>query len=150
YRGYDSCGVAVVAGDALTMRKDVGSVSDVSARERFRDLQGRMGIAHTRWATHGGGTRENAHPHPSCDGSLAVVHNGVIHNWRALRTRLEAAGHRFLSGTDTEVVAHLVEEHLRTWELEEAFCRALGELEGSYAICMVSTRSPQTILCAKS
>jgi glucosamine--fructose-6-phosphate aminotransferase (isomerizing) len=150
YRGYDSCGVAVLDGQTLAIRKDVGSVSEVSARERFQDLRGATGIAHTRWATHGGVTRENAHPHPSCDGTLAVIHNGVIHNWRALRTRLESAGHAFRSATDTEVVAHLVEEHLRDADLETAFCRAIAEIEGSYAFCLVSANHPGSIYCAKS
>jgi glucosamine--fructose-6-phosphate aminotransferase (isomerizing) len=150
YRGYDSCGVAVLHDGQVLVRKNVGGVEEVAQRERFLDLAGRVGIAHTRWATHGGVTRENAHPHLSCDASFAVVHNGIIDNYRALRDRLAAEGHTFRSETDTEVVAHLCESHLASaGDPVEAFLRAVAELQGSYALALVTAHLPGRILCAK-
>jgi glucosamine--fructose-6-phosphate aminotransferase (isomerizing) len=150
YRGYDSCGIAVLGDGRIEVRKNVGGVEDVGQRERFLDLTGTVGIAHTRWATHGGVTRDNAHPHLSCDGQFAVVHNGIIDNYRGLRDRLVADGHHFVSATDTEIVAHLLE----AWQAKlgdpvEAFLHVLGELKGSYALAVVTVLAPGRILCAK-
>lgn len=150
YRGYDSCGVAFVENRHIEVRKDVGTVDEVDSRASLRNLQAHVGIAHTRWATHGKVTRENAHPHSSCDGAFAVVHNGIIANFRTLRERLERAGHRFRSETDTEVIAHLVEEHFRTTgDVEAALVATLRELEGSYALAMISIHDPERIYCAR-
>jgi len=150
YRGYDSCGIAVLGDGRIEVRKNVGGVEEVGQRERFLDLCGSVGIAHTRWATHGGVTRENAHPHLSCDRQFAVVHNGIIDNYRELRERLAAEGHHFVSATDTEIVAHLLEAcQAKLGDPVEAFLHALGELRGSYALAVVTTLAPGRILCAK-
>ncbi|MCX8070950.1 MAG: glutamine--fructose-6-phosphate transaminase (isomerizing) [Candidatus Binatia bacterium] len=150
YRGYDSCGVAFVENRHIEVRKDVGTVDEVDSRANLRNLMACVGIAHTRWATHGKVTRENAHPHLSCDGCFAVVHNGIVGNYRTLRARLEQAGHRFRSETDTETIAHLVEEHYRrTGDVEAAWVATLRELEGSYALAMISVHDPERIYCAR-
>ncbi|GIW44686.1 MAG: glutamine--fructose-6-phosphate aminotransferase [Candidatus Binatia bacterium] len=150
YRGYDSCGVAFVENRHIEVRKDVGTVDEVDNRANLRNLAARVGIAHTRWATHGKVTRENAHPHLSCDGAFAVVHNGIIANYRTLRDRLERAGHRFRSETDTETIAHLVEDHYRrSGDVEAAWVATLRELEGSYALAMISLHDPERIYCAR-
>src|SRR5689334_11191976 len=112
YRGYDSAGVAYHAGDRLILAKRKGRLSDLAGVLAAPAQGARAAIAHTRWATHGEPSDENAHPHPDCTGRIAVVHNGIIENWRALRERLEREGHHFRSDTDTEVLAHLIEAHL--------------------------------------
>jgi glucosamine--fructose-6-phosphate aminotransferase (isomerizing) len=150
YRGYDSCGVAVVGRNGLVVRKDVGTVDDVHRRLPLNETEGRVGIAHTRWATHGEVTRANAHPHVSCSGDFAVVHNGIIANYRHLREELVSEGHQFRSATDTETIVHLVEKYYRSMgSMERAFCKALGRLEGSYAIALVSAHEPDRIYCAR-
>ncbi len=108
YRGYDSVGMATLSGSAFSVKKDVGKVEEVNSRLDFASMEGNMGLAHTRWSTHGGVTRENAHPHLDCTGRIAVVHNGIIENYQQLRS--EMGSHRFLSQTDTEVVPHLIEQ----------------------------------------
>src|SRR5215510_3378246 len=113
YRGYDSCGIAVVNDHHLEVRKNVGTVDEVDSKEQIRALGAQVGIAHTRWATHGRVTRENAHPHEACHGEFAVVHNGIIANYKALREELQKSGHRFRSDTDTEIIAHLIEQHFK-------------------------------------
>jgi len=149
YRGYDSAGVAVADGDRIDVRKCEGRVEDLATSLDGDDLAGTVGIGHTRWSTHGPPTDANAHPHPDCGGSVAVVHNGIIENHDELRDRLTAAGHVFASDTDTEVVSHLVEEYLAEGRVESpngsvhetsvdrAFRKAVGDLSGSFAIAMV-------------
>jgi glucosamine--fructose-6-phosphate aminotransferase (isomerizing) len=150
YRGYDSCGMAVINARTTTVRKNVGHVAEVAEKEVFSSLSGKVGIAHTRWATHGGVTRLNAHPHASCDGRLAVVHNGIISNYKELRSKLKRKKHSFASETDSEVIAHLVEEKLNSHSsLENAFLAALCELEGSYAVALISLEEPKSIFCGK-
>ncbi|MDP7112066.1 MAG: glutamine--fructose-6-phosphate transaminase (isomerizing), partial [Myxococcota bacterium] len=150
YRGYDSCGVAVIHDEQLEIRKNVGSVEEVNALEGLTRLSGEVGIAHTRWATHGKVNRENTHPHTGCRGDLAVVHNGIIANYRVLRERLQAEGHKFLSETDTEVIAHLIEGNMDAGlNLEDAFRRSARELEGTFALAVIALRERDRILCAK-
>ena len=150
YRGYDSCGVAIVTRTGLVVRKDVGTVDEVHRRIPLDEVAGAVGIAHTRWATHGAVTRDNAHPHTSCAGDFAVVHNGIIANYRHLREELTSEGHEFRSSTDTETIVHLVEKYRRSMgSLERAFAKALGRLEGSYAVAMVSIHEPDRIYCAR-
>lgn len=150
YRGYDSCGVAIVNSHGIEVRKDVGPVAEVAYRQGLSLAHGTVGIAHTRWATHGGVSRENAHPHLSCDGNFAVVHNGILSNHRALRAELQSRGHRFSSQTDTEVFAHLLEEMHRPGDaVEKTFVQALHRLEGSFAVAMISIHDPQRIYCAR-
>jgi glucosamine--fructose-6-phosphate aminotransferase (isomerizing) len=134
----------------LQVRKDVGKVDDVNGRLGLDSLPGTVGVAHTRWATHGAPTMLNAHPHTDCMGSIAIVHNGIIENFLALKKELQELNHVFTSRTDSEVIAHLVEEFLKRGErLEEAFRRALLRLEGSYAVALISARHPNLLLAAR-
>jgi glutamine---fructose-6-phosphate transaminase (isomerizing) len=150
YRGYDSCGVAFLTNAHIEVRKDIGTVDEVDNKESLHGLSGMVGIAHTRWATHGRVTRENAHPHQSCGSDFAVVHNGIIANYKALKEDLRKAGHMFLSETDTEVIAHLIEHnYAKVGDVERAFVDALQTLEGSYALAMISTHAPDHIFCAR-
>src|SRR6266540_3879842 len=150
YRGYDSAGVAVVGGEGLQIRRAAGRIKVLEGLLRERPVQGSVGIGHTRWATHGRPTDENAHPHTDGSGDLVVVHNGIIENYLAIKERLQGEGHRFTSETDTEVIAHLIERHLKdTPRLDEAVRRALGELAGSYAIAVLHRNMPDRLVAAK-
>src|SRR3984893_14307993 len=143
YRGYDSAGIAVLGASGLEGRRAAGRLKVLEGPPRGRPLQGSIGIGHTRWATHGRPTDDNAHPHTDGSGTLVVVHNGIIENYLPIKERLAAGGHVFTSETDTEVIAHLIERHLQDApRLEEAVRRALGELRGSYAIVVLSKRAP--------
>src|SRR5438034_3262317 len=135
YRGYDSCGVAILNRGRLAVRKEVGTVEEVDRRVSLAEVEGCVGIAHTRWATHGEVSRVNAHPHSSCAGDFAIVHNGIVANYRDLREELLSEGHEFRSTTDTETIVHLIEKYYRSMgSLERAFCKALSRLDGSYAV----------------
>src|SRR6267142_3825455 len=150
YRGYDSAGVAVLGPEGLEVRRAAGRIKVLEGLLRERPVRGRIGIGHTRWATHGRPTDENAHPHTDGSGTLVVVHNGIIENYLPIKERLTAEGHVFTSETDTEVIAHLIERHLEdTPRLEEAVRRALGELKGSYAIVVLSKQMPDRLVAAK-
>ena len=133
YRGYDSCGIAIL-GSTIKVSKDVGRVGQLE--KALPPDRGRLGIGHTRWATHGKPSRSNAHPHTDCSGTIAVVHNGVIDNSQQLRDELAGEGHRFLSETDTEVMPHLIERYYRG-DLEQAVKRALADVKGSYALIVL-------------
>ena len=148
YRGYDSAGVAIMNGHGLETRRAAGKIAKLETGIAAAPIGGNCGIAHTRWATHGPPTEYNAHPHVSCDGSIAVVHNGIIENAGALRKTLEQAGHTFSSDTDTEVIAHLVEELFET-RLEDAVIEALRKIEGTYGIAVVSSRDEGKIVAAR-
>src|SRR3990172_5478286 len=140
YRGYDSCGIAFLEDHRIAIRKDIGTVDDVDSKEQIRQVAAQVGIAHTRWATHGKVTKENAHPHQSCRGDFAVVHNGIIANYKALRDELLKAGNRFRYETDTEIIAHLIEQRFtECGDVERAWVSALTALAGSYALAMIST-----------
>jgi glucosamine--fructose-6-phosphate aminotransferase (isomerizing) len=150
YRGYDSAGVAVLDGSGLNVRRAVGRIKALEAVLRERPLTGTVGIGHTRWATHGRPSEDNAHPHTDCSGSLVVVHNGILENYLEIKERLASDGHVFKSETDTEVLAHLVEHHLRgTRRLDQAVKAALREVTGSYAVGVVSTAAPDRLVAAK-
>ncbi|RPI07705.1 MAG: glutamine--fructose-6-phosphate aminotransferase, partial [Zetaproteobacteria bacterium] len=136
YRGYDSAGLAVVNGKELIIRKSQGKIVQLEVGLQQAPVGGTLGVAHTRWATHGAPSDTNAHPHADCTGRLAVVHNGIIENHRALRERLLAAGHRIASETDTEVLAHLIEERVNG-SLEAAVADALHEVRGACAMAVV-------------
>jgi glutamine---fructose-6-phosphate transaminase (isomerizing) len=150
YRGYDSAGLALVEDGRIEVHKAPGKLS-VLEKELGKKLPaGRTGIAHTRWATHGAPTTVNAHPHTDCGGTLALIHNGIIENAGALRTALGKRGHVFRSETDTEVLAHLVEDLLSAGSpLVEAVAGALHQVEGTYGIAVVSTTEPDTIVAAR-
>ena len=150
YRGYDSCGMALLDAGKIQTRKNTGGVEEVNQRERLTQLSGRLGIAHTRWATHGVVSRENAHPHLSANEAFAVVHNGIFSNYQDLREELEAEGVTFCSQTDTEVFVQLVARHYqRLQNTERAFVAALEQMEGSFAIVMISVHEPDRLFCAK-
>ena len=140
YRGYDSAGVATLEHGHLQRRRAEGKLRNLEIKLSQAPLSGAIGIGHTRWATHGRPSEENAHPHTDCDGSLVVVHNGIIENYLEIKEHLLSDGHRFKSETDTEVIAHLIEHHLRgTRRLDRAVKAALKEVRGSYALGVVCT-----------
>ena len=148
YRGYDSAGIAILNG-SMTRIRAVGRVSELDARARASSADAPVGIAHTRWATHGGVTENNAHPHISSVGDLdvSVVHNGIIENHEALRSRLRGLGYEFRSQTDTEVVAHLVHSLVRSGlDLFEAVQQTVRQLEGAYALAVISSREPDVVV----
>ncbi|HEX4882057.1 MAG TPA: glutamine--fructose-6-phosphate transaminase (isomerizing) [Porticoccaceae bacterium] len=148
YRGYDSAGMAILGSDGLQCRRHAGKVALLAEDMERTPFPGQLGIAHTRWATHGKPSEANAHPHRS--GPIAVVHNGIIENYRDLRAELEAAGYQFHSETDTEVVAHLVHDLVRRGQdLAAALAAALPRLEGAYALAVISEAEPGTLVGAR-
>jgi glutamine---fructose-6-phosphate transaminase (isomerizing) len=148
YRGYDSAGVAVMNGSGVETRKAAGKISQLECALATRPVEGDLGIGHTRWATHGVPNERNAHPHVDCKGDIAVVHNGIIENSGTLRKGLEARGHEFASETDTEVIAHLIEEAF-DGNLEDAVIEALWQIEGTYGIAVVSGKDRNKIVAAR-
>jgi len=146
YRGYDSAGIAI-AGSGLTVQKDKGYISHLE--ETAEPVAGTLGIAHTRWATHGPPSKENAHPHLDCAGEIALIHNGIIENHQDLRERLKAKGHVFRSETDTEVAVHLIESHY-SGDLEAAVREALHEIQGSYAFAVIHAKEPDKVVAARN
>ncbi len=153
YRGYDSAGVAVLDEDRIVVTKAAGKVAALKAKTRAewpaeRFSRSAIGIAHTRWATHGPPTEINAHPHLDKSGEVALVHNGIIENYRSLRARLEGRGHHFYSETDTEVLAHLIGE-CDKGDLFQAVCDALHQVEGTFGIAVLSAREPDRIITAR-
>ncbi|MDE2878228.1 glutamine--fructose-6-phosphate transaminase (isomerizing) [Candidatus Palauibacter soopunensis] len=148
YRGYDSAGLAVHTGSGLDLHKCAGRIDDLADRLIDVPLSGKAGIAHTRWATHGAPTRANAHPLTDCRGEVGLVHNGVIENCDALRTKLSELGHRFTSETDTEVVAHLIEEAFEG-NLERAVAASLTQVEGTLGLAVMSAHDPARIVVAR-
>ncbi|OAQ19916.1 glutamine--fructose-6-phosphate transaminase (isomerizing) [Thermosulfurimonas dismutans] len=152
YRGYDSAGVVFFTENNLFVERVKGKVLDLDERLANREVRGQApGLGHTRWATHGEPSKENAHPHFDCTGEVAVVHNGIIENYHALKQELSARGHRFVSETDTEVIAHLVEEALReTGDLFSAVKGALSKVKGAYALGVIWRRDPETIVVARN
>ena len=145
YRGYDSAGIAIVDDGRIILEKTEGKISELEAHLAGMKCPGVAGIAHTRWATHGEPNKKNAHPHIDCTGTLAVAHNGIIENYQILKKRLQDKGHRFITDTDTEVIAHLVEDHY-TGALEDAVRKAAKQLEGTYGIVVLSTKEPDKIV----
>jgi glucosamine--fructose-6-phosphate aminotransferase (isomerizing) len=148
YRGYDSAGVAVMNGSGVETRKAAGKISQLEHALATKPVEGDTGIGHTRWATHGVPNECNAHPHVDCKGDIAVVHNGIIENSGTLRKGLEARGHEFASETDTEVIAHLIEEAFDD-NLEDAVIEALWQIEGTYGIAVVSSKDKNKIVAAR-
>src|SRR5713226_8471887 len=145
YRGYDSAGIATVSRMSLDVRKTTGKIADLEALLAADQLQGTLGVGHTRWATHGRPSDANAHPHLDCQSQLAIVHNGIIENYRELRKTLAAEGHRFRSQTDTEVIAHLIERY-QSKGLAAAVLRAARDLQGAYAVACIASNDPKTLV----
>ncbi|HET8667226.1 MAG TPA: glutamine--fructose-6-phosphate transaminase (isomerizing) [Terriglobales bacterium] len=157
YRGYDSAGIAVAGnGDGLQIRRAEGKLRNLEEVIRLKPLDGTYGIGHTRWATHGRPTEENAHPHRDCSGTVVVVHNGIIENYTILKKKLAEEGHKFSTETDTEVIAHLVEKFFvrhgngHRPSLEEAVRRAVRELTGVFALAVIATEEPNKIVAARN
>ena len=153
YRGYDSAGIAVAGGpDGMQLRRAPGKLRNLETVLADCPVHGSFGIGHTRWATHGRPTEENAHPHRDCTGSLVVVHNGIVENYLALKSELTRAGHKFVTETDTEIIAHLIEEELKQspgTALEEAVRRAVKRLTGAFAIGVLSANEPDKLVAAR-
>ncbi len=148
YRGYDSAGLAIIEDDALSVVRRVGKLVNLMNAVESSPVPGSVGIGHTRWATHGRPSEENAHPHTDCTGRIALVHNGIIENYAELREELAAAGHILRSETDTETLAHLIEGYF-DGDLTEAVRRTLKQLRGSYAIAVLHRDDPTTIVAAR-
>jgi len=150
YRGYDSAGLAVLEQGRMVVYRSVGKIKELESAVWGANLTGTVGLGHTRWATHGRPTEENAHPHTDCTGDLVVVHNGIIENYLALKEKLIAEGHVFRSETDTEVIAHLIEKYLKADpDIERATRRALNDLTGAYAIGVLWKGDPGRIVGAR-
>jgi len=151
YRGYDSAGIAVVDEyHDLEIRRAEGKLRNLEEAIRLKPLDGTYGIGHTRWATHGRPTEENAHPHRDCTGRVVVVHNGIIENYLQLKERLRGQDHRFVTETDTEIVAHLIEEYLKTSDsFAKAVRRAVGDLKGIFALSILSADEPDMIIAVR-
>jgi glucosamine--fructose-6-phosphate aminotransferase (isomerizing) len=157
YRGYDSAGIAVAGdGDKLQIRRAEGKLRNLEEVIRLKPLHGSYGIGHTRWATHGRPTEENAHPHRDCTGKIVVVHNGIVENYLSLKKKLIDEGHKFSTETDTEVIAHLIEKHLfktgngNRPKLEEAVRKTVKELSGVFALAVISVDEPDKIVAARN
>ena len=149
YRGYDSAGIAVVRDGAVEVRRASGKLRNLEEAIGKSPIDGTYGIGHTRWATHGRPTEENAHPHRDCSGKIVVVHNGIIENYLELKHQLQGEGHKFVTETDTEVAAHLVEKYLSGRPLEEAVRLAVKQIRGVYALAVLSATDPQKIVAAR-
>jgi len=149
YRGYDSAGIAVQHASQITCVKSVGRIAALEQKLEGVQLDSHTGIVHTRWATHGSPTEANAHPHCDCNGNIHVVHNGIIENYDRLRSQLIADGHTFVSETDTEVLAHLIEKYFHG-DLGEAVCKALKPVIGTYGIAVICKDCPGTVVVARN
>ncbi len=150
YRGYDSAGIATIHNMKLYVRKDKGRIDEINKNIGLEDLEGNIGVGHTRWATHGAPDKINAHPHTDCADNIAVVHNGIITNFMEIKERLLKKGHVFKSLTDTEVIPHLIEDNINSHQdYLTAVTNAIKELKGSFALEILSTYAPDTIICVK-
>ncbi len=149
YRGYDSAGIAVLTNGKITVEKQSGKIAALEQHISALPLAGRLGIAHTRWATHGLPTQTNAHPHTDCRGRIALIHNGIIENYSAIKTKLAANGHEFKTETDTEALVHLIEYYCNGNDLEAAVRLALSQVEGTYGIAVISSSEPDTLIAAR-
>jgi glutamine---fructose-6-phosphate transaminase (isomerizing) len=148
YRGYDSAGLAVMDNGVIQIRKEAGKISELEKTLSGTDLPGHLGLGHTRWATHGIPSRNNAHPHIDTQGHIALIHNGIIENYLSLRRRLEARGHVFRTETDTETLAHLIEDSYQG-DLLEAVQLALAQVKGTYGLAVICDKEPDRIIAAR-
>src|SRR5688500_17301958 len=150
YRGYDSAGVALVGAEGIELRRSAGKLANLEFAIETDPIDGLYGVGHTRWATHGRPTEENAHPHRDCTGRIVVVHNGIIENYLELKKELQGQGHTFKTETDTEIVAHLVEREMKQDGLENAVRRALKVMRGMFAIVLISVEDPEKIVAVRN
>src|SRR6267142_1177839 len=152
YRGYDSAGIAVgsPSSTVLEVRRAPGKLANLEGVLRDNPVEGSFGIGHTRWATHGRPTEENAHPHRDCTGRIVVVHNGIIENYLQLKEQLRKTDHRFVTETDTEIIAHLIEEYLKQeHNFEQAVRRAMLDLKGIFALAIINADEPDTVIAVR-
>lgn len=149
YRGYDSAGISTINKNNIIIEKDIGKINEIEKKIDFKKIEGSVGISHCRWATHGNVTKENAHPHTDCTGSISIVHNGIIENFSELKEKLMKNGHKFQSLTDTEVIAHLIEDSYNG-SIEEAARNALKQVEGSYALGVICSKEPDKLIAARN
>lgn len=150
YRGYDSVGMCFIHNKQLKIKKGVGKLQEVHKKVNFLNSSGSTGIGHCRWSTHGGITQKNAHPHVDCKNKISVVHNGIIENYSELKDGLIRKGHKFYSQTDTEVLAHLIEDNLKDGKIEDAVRNALNKVEGSYALGILFADQPDKLIGARN
>ena len=150
YRGYDSVGMCFIHDSKFNIKKGVGKLDEVNKKINFLKFPGNIGIAHCRWSTHGGVTQKNAHPHIDCKNRISLVHNGIIENYSELKEDLAKKGHKFYSQTDTEVIAHLIEEEMKGRSIEEATISALNKIEGSYALGILFLDEPDKLIAARN
>ena len=150
YRGYDSVGMCFITNKKFDIKKGVGKLEEVHRKVNFLKLSGNIGIGHCRWSTHGGVTKRNAHPHVDCKNKISVVHNGIIENYSELKEELIKNGHKFYSQTDTEVIAHLIEDNLKNCKIEDAVRHALQKMEGSYALGILFADEPNKLVAARN
>ncbi len=151
YRGYDSAGIALHQNGKIHIIKQVGKIAALEEIIKAEEMQGTIGIAHTRWATHGEPNVTNAHPHSDCGGNIVLVHNGIIENYTVLRQMLQEKGHNFRTETDTEIIAHLIEEFFQNGtSFEEAFRLALNQVEGTYGLALITRHEPGKLFCARN
>ena len=149
YRGYDSAGFCTINKNNILIEKGIGKIQEIENKINFNGLDGSVGISHCRWATHGNVTKENAHPHTDCGRMISIVHNGIIENFSELKEKLIKKGHKFKSATDTEVIAHLIEDNYNG-DIEEATRKALKQIDGSYALGIVCAKEPQKLIAARN
>ncbi len=149
YRGYDSAGFCTINNNQTIVEKDIGKINEIESKVNLNGLDGNIGISHCRWATHGNVTKENAHPHMDCKNNISVVHNGIIENFSELKEKLIEKGHKFSSSTDTEVIAHLIEDNYNG-SIEESTRKALEQIEGSYALGIVCAKEPNKLIAARN
>ncbi len=149
YRGYDSAGISTIDKNNIIVEKDIGKINEIENKINFSGLDGNIGISHCRWATHGSVTKENAHPHLDCSGNISIVHNGIIENFSELKQKLIKNGHKFSSSTDTEVIAHLIEDNYNG-DIEKATRNALKQIEGSYALGVICSKEPDKLIAARN
>ena len=150
YRGYDSAGVATIADEKVLIEKQAGKISQLENKISTNRISGSLGIGHTRWATHGAPNRINAHPHDDCTGTITIIHNGIIENYSSIKNELKEKGHKFKTETDTEVIAHLIEDFYKlTASLEKAVQMALARVEGTYGLAIICSKEPDTLIGAR-
>ena len=149
YRGYDSAGIATISETGMTIKKDVGKINDIDKIIKLKEAPGNIGISHCRWATHGKVTKENAHPHCNTHNDISIVHNGIIENYDELKKKLQNKGIKFCSETDTEVIVHLIDSNYEE-DLKKAVIKSLKEVDGAYALGVVSSRDPDMLIAARN
>jgi len=149
YRGYDSAGISTINENNILIEKDIGKIHEIESKINLKGLNGDIGISHCRWATHGLVSKENAHPHTDCKNMISIVHNGIIENFLELKQKLIKKGHKFKSSTDTEVIAHLIEDNYNG-DIEEATRTALKQIEGSYALGVICSKEPNKLIAARN